>query len=317
MDGKPRILLNSPSLKGLRRRLDESFETVALWEYPDIAALRAAPGGVPRAMLAGGGVRRRHFDELPGLELIVSFGSGYDGIDLELARERGIQVANCPGANSADVADHALALMLSLVKNVISGDRLVRDGGWTAAHRGGVSGSLRGLKVGVLGLGTIGRLAADRLKAFGCDIAWWGPRPKETPYRRAEGLLALATESDVLLVTLRADHGNTGVIDQAVIEALGPRGCLINVARGLAVDEDALIAALKDGRLGCAGLDVFESEPTPAARWAEVPNVVLTPHSGGNTRAALLATLDLAKANFDAFFAGRPILTPVPEMADG
>ena len=308
--GKPAILLNNASLKGLRRRLDEEFETVALWDYPDAETL-VRERGSPRAMLASGGVRRRLIEALPGLELIVSYGSGYDGIDVALARERNIQVANCPGVNSADVADHGLALMLALVKGVTSGDRLVRSGGWTPAFRGPVNGSLKEMKVGVLGLGAIGLAVAQHLRVFGCEVAWWGPRPKETPFRRADSLLDLARESDALFVTLRADRTNEQIVDGPVIEALGPRGMLINVARGSAVDEDALIAALKDGRLGGAGGDVFAQEPTPPERWAEVPNLVLTPHSGGNTRASLLAALDLAKANFRAFFAGEPILTPV------
>ena len=308
--GKPAILLNNASLKGLRRRLDEEFETVALWDYPDAEAL-VRERGSPRAMLASGRVRRRLIDALPGLELIVSYGSGYDGIDVALARERNIQVANCPGVNSADVADHGLALMLALVKGVTSGDRLVRDGGWTPAFRGPVNGSLKEMKVGVLGLGAIGLAVAERLRAFGCEVAWWGPRPKETPFRRAASLLDLARESDALFVTLRADRTNEKIVDGPVIEALGPRGMLINVARGSAVDEDALIAALKDGRLGGAGLDVFAQEPSAPVRLAEVPNHELYPHSGGNTRASQLAALDLAKANFRAFFAGEPILTPV------
>lgn len=311
MSPRPAILLNNPSLKGLRRRLDEEFETVALWDYPDAAALVQALGGSPRAMLAGGGVRRRHMEALAGLELIVSLGTGYDGIDLSLARQRNIQIANCPGVNSADVADHAIALMLALVKGILSGDSLVRGGGWTAANRGPANGSLKDLKVGVLGLGAIGSGVADRLRGFGCDIAWWGPRPKDSAHRRAASLLDLARESDVLFVTLRADRTNEGVVDRAVIDALGPRGLLINVARGSAVDEDALIAALTEGRLAGAGLDVFAQEPTPGERWLDVPNVVLTPHSGGNTRASLLAAVELAKANFRAFFAGQPILTPV------
>ena len=307
---KPAILLNNASLKGLRRRLDEEFETVALWDYPDAEAL-VRERGSPRAMLASGGVRRRLIDALPGLELIVSYGSGYDGIDVALARERNIQVANCPGVNSADVADHGLALMLALVKGVTSGDRLVRSGGWTPAFRGPVNGSLKEMKVGVLGLGAIGLAVAERLRAFGCEVE----KASGAAERRLLGARPppgdLARESDALFVTLRADRTNEKIVDGPVIEALGPRGMLINVARGSAVDEDALIAALKDGRLGGAGHDVIAQEPTPPERWAEVPNLVLTPHSGGNTRASLLAALDLAKANFRAFFAGEPILTPV------
>ena len=146
---------------------------------------------------------------------------------------------------------------------------------------------------------------------MGCPVAWWGPRAKDSPWPRAESLLALARDSDVLVVACRADETNRGLISAAVIEALGPNGVLVNVARGSLVNEDALIDALKAGRLGQAALDVFETEPTPAARWADVPNLLLTPHTGGATSEAVQGMLVLLMRNLAAAVAGEPLVTPV------
>ena len=144
-------------------------------------------------------------------------------------------------------------------------------------------------------------------------VSWWGPREKDAAWPRAASLLALARGSDVLVVCCRADDGNVGLISREVIEALGPQGLLVNVARGQLVDEAALIAALKDGRLGQAALDVFEEEPTAAARWADVPNTVLTPHTAGATTEAVHGMLALLMENLAAAFAREPLKTPVPE----
>ncbi|MFP5296840.1 MAG: NAD(P)-dependent oxidoreductase, partial [Alphaproteobacteria bacterium] len=140
---------------------------------------------------------------------------------------------------------------------------------------------------------------------------WWGPREKEAPWPRASTLLELARDSDVLVVACRADESNRGLISREVIEALGPQGLLVNVARGQLVDEDALIAALRAGRLGQAALDVFEDEPTDPARWADVPNTVLTPHTGGATTEAVQGMLMLLLENLQAAFSGAPLKTPV------
>jgi lactate dehydrogenase-like 2-hydroxyacid dehydrogenase len=142
-------------------------------------------------------------------------------------------------------------------------------------------------------------------------VRWWGPREKASPWTRSESLQELARDSDILVVACKADESNRGLISGAVIEALGPQGLLVNVARGQLVDETALIAALKDGRLGQAALDVFEEEPTPAERWADVPNTVLTPHTGGATTEAVQGMLMLLIQNLRAAFAGEPLVTPV------
>jgi lactate dehydrogenase-like 2-hydroxyacid dehydrogenase len=144
------------------------------------------------------------------------------------------------------------------------------------------------------------------------SVSWWGPRDKAAPWPRAASLVDLAKASDILVVACRADDDNKGLISREVVEALGPDGLLVNVARGRLVDEDALIAALKSGRLGGAALDVFEPEPTDPARWADLPDVVLTPHTGGATTQAVQAMLMLLLQNLDAGLNGRPLVTPVP-----
>ena len=161
------------------------------------------------------------------------------------------------------------------------------------------------------GLGHIGAAVARRAETFRLQVSWWGPREKAAPWLRAADLLTLANESDILVVACRADASNRGLISRQVIEAVGPAGLIVNVARGSVVDEDALIAALKDGRLWRAGLDVFAEEPTPPARWADVPNAVLTPHAAGASTDSVPRLVAQAVENVHCFLAGRPLLSPV------
>ena len=158
---------------------------------------------------------------------------------------------------------------------------------------------------------------ARRCEAFDLTVSWWGPRAKpDAPWPRAADLVSLARDSDILVVAARATPENRGLISQDVIEALGQEGLLVNVSRGQVVDEDALIAALADGRLGMAALDVFAEEPTPAARWAAVPNVVLTPHTAGATSAAVPKMAAMTRENLLRFFGGEPLLTPVTAVVE-
>lgn len=250
---------------------------------------------------------------LPKLKLIACVSVGYDGVDVPWCRSHGIEVTHARGLNAEDVADHAVGLMIAGWRNIVAGDRMVRDGRWNNADRMGPRPGLRGKRVGIMGLGHIGEAVAKRAEAFGMTVAWWGPNPKpDAGWPRAESLVALATESDILVIACRADASNRKAVSAEVIEAVGARGMIVNVARGSIVDEDALIAALKDKRLGRAGLDVFEEEPTPADRWADVPNVVLTPHSAGGTVDSLPLMLGQTYDNLRQFFAGEPLLSPVP-----
>jgi phosphoglycerate dehydrogenase-like enzyme len=244
-------------------------------------------------------------DLYPNLALLVSIGAGYDGIDQAAARARGIEIRSGVGANADDVADLAVALFLAATREILFNDTKIKTGGWRGRELRPIR-SVRDHKVGIVGLGNIGRATADRLKAFGCPIAWTGPRPKpgvDLPY--VPSLLELARSSDALVVAAPLDDTTRRAVNREVIEALGPQGLLVNVARGGVVDEDELIGALRDGRLGGAALDVFQEEPTPAERWRDVPNTILTPHVGGVTFGGMSKVFDRAAENVANFLAGR------------
>lgn len=302
-----KFVATSPVLMGLQRFMPEDVTLVGLEvgapAREDITALVA---------IGGAGLTERVFETLPKLRLIQTFGAGYDGIDVKAMRARGVTVANCPGVNNEDVADSAVGIFIALVRDIVGGHERVVSGRWERGERGGIRPSLRQLKAGIAGMGAIGQSIARRLPGFGMEVAWWGPNAKpDLPYPRAATLLELARDCDALFVAVRADEGSRGLIDAGIIEAIGPKGYLVNVSRGFTVDEDALIAALKDGRIGGAALDVFAHEPTPAARWAGVPNMVLSPHMAGGGRGAMEAQTRLVIENLMLHFAGQPVKTPV------
>jgi lactate dehydrogenase-like 2-hydroxyacid dehydrogenase len=255
-----------------------------------------------RAMLTSGPqpVQQDLIEQLPALQYICCLGSGYEGVDVAYARKKGIAVSNSASITAEDVADQMLAITLGIYCQVPALDKAVREGRWSKPIRP----SLRDLKVGIVGLGAIGSAVAKRISAFGCEIRWHGPRPKDTPYAYCASLVSLAEWADFLLVTARADQSNRHLIDAEIIAALGPEGFIANVSRGTIIDEDALLAALRAGRLGGAALDVFESEPTPAGRWEGISNAVLSPHVGGFTSGVRSGISRLVRSNMRAFFAG-------------
>lgn len=308
MTQRPHVLILSPALGLLTPVLEGAFTVHRLWEHPPVEAQVLI-----RAVVALGEepLDTAVLQRLVNLNHVACFTSGYDGIDLDWCRERGLVVTHAPAVNHEDVADHALGLMLAVVRRLVDGDRAVRTGDWVRERRL-ITPSMRGRRIGIVGLGAIGEALARRVEAMGCVVSWWGPRDKPgAAWPRAGSLRELAAESDVMVVACRAEAANRGLISGAVIEALGPEGVLINVARGSLVDEDALIAALTAGRLGGAGLDVFETEPTPASRWAGVPNVVLTPHTAGATDSAVQGMLILLMRNLVAVASGDGPVTPV------
>lgn len=262
--------------------------------------------GRVRVMVTGGmaPVPPALLDRLPALELIVAIGAGHNGIDLAECRKRGIRVTSSIGVNAPDVADVAVGSLIALVRDIVVGDRLVRNGGWEV-RRVVPTRSLSSLRVGIFGLGSIGREVALRLAAFGCDLAWYGPNPKDVPWPRAGSLLELARDCDALVVAAPLGPQTEGAVSREVLEALGPSGYLVNVGRGGLVDEDALIAMLRDGGLAGAALDVFVDEPTPPERWRDIPNTVLTPHLGGVTHSALRGVLVRAGENAKRGLAGQ------------
>lgn len=307
MTQRPAILIMQRHLAPLSAFLEDAYDVYRFWEGPPVEAADDI-----RVLVVAGEFEldKGLIERLPNLSLIACFTSGYDGIDVDWCAARGLPVTHAPGVNHEDVADHAIGLMLAARRQIVSGDRQLRAGGWTPESKT-ITGSLGGRTLGVVGLGLIGEAVARRAEAMRMSVHWWAPRDKPAAWPRADSLVELARAADVLIVACRADETNRGLISREVIEALGPSGLLVNVARGQLVDEDALIQALKDGRLGAAALDVFETEPTDAARWADAPNTVLTPHTAGATTEAVQGMLALLLGNLQAHFAGEPLKTPV------
>jgi len=258
------------------------------------------------------GFSRQTLDALPDLKAIVCFGVGVDGIDLAYCQERGIAVSNGPNINNEDVADVAMGLIISVARAFTQGERVLREGQWRPPLAVPPQRRLSGRKLGIVGMGAIGQALALRAQGFGLDIKWFGPRAKaDVAYPYEPDLIQLARWADIVAICARGDKSTERLIDARVIEALGSDGLLVNVSRGSVIDEDALIAALKAGKLGGAGLDVFQEEPTPADRWRDVPNTTLTPHLGGGTREALYAGSQNVMENLRRAIAGEPLLTPV------
>jgi len=252
-----------------------------------------------------------YLETLPNLRLIACVSVGYDGVDVAWCRARGIEVTHAEGLNAEDVADHAIGLLLAAWRNIPGLDRTVREGRWRQEDRIGSQPSLGGRTLGIVGLGHIGEAVARRAEALRLQVRWWGPREKEAPWPRSESLIELAKASDILVVACRADATNRGLISAEVIEAVGPAGLIVNVARGQVIDEPALRAALQDGRLWRAALDVFVQEPTPAELWADAPNAVLTPHVAGSSNEAVPLMVAQAIDNVQRMLAGEPLASPV------
>ena len=251
---------------------------------------------------------------LPLLEIVAVHGVGVDAVDVAALAARGIAVTNTPDVLTEDVADLALALLLAVARRVPVLDRYVRAGSWEARLPLAPGRALGGKTAGIVGLGRIGRAVARRLDAFGMQVRYFQRSKAELPYPRSASLLDLARESDYLIVCAPGGPDTRGMIDAAVLDALGPAGTLVNVARGSLVDEQALAAALQEGRVGAAALDVFADEPHVPDALKSLDNVVLTPHVGSFTMEARTAMGRLAIANLLAHFAGEPLPTPVARL---
>lgn len=306
------ILIVDRGLAFLEDRL-AGYEVHRLWDHADPIAF-AARAPFIRVIVTLGSARLDPalVEALAGLGLIACLASGYEGIDVAHARARGVEVTHSASVNADDVADYAVAMILALTRGVVVGDAWVRAGRW-GGERLAAPRAVGQLNMGIVGLGTIGAAIARRLEVFGPRIAWWGRRDRpDLPWSRIGSLAELASWSDVLVVAARADASNRKMIDAPILAALGSEGLLVNVSRGSILDEDALIDALRAGRLGGAALDVFEEEPTPPARWANVPNTILSPHMAGTTTRTGSMMTGLLLENIRCFFEGQPLKTPVP-----
>jgi lactate dehydrogenase-like 2-hydroxyacid dehydrogenase len=309
---KPVLLVLIPMWPAAVEQLAERFE-VLLATTPAQAetAIRAHASRI-RIVLTNGttGLSAEQINGLPQLTFAGALGVGYENIAIDHARARGVTLANGAGTNDDSVADHAMALLLATVRAIPTFDQACRQGVWRDALP--MRPQLAGKTLGLLGLGTIGRKIAKRGAAFDMAVGYHSRSHRvDVAYRHFDSVDALAQWCDVLVVAVPGGPGTVHLVDAEVLEALGPGGVLVNIARGSVVDTAALAHALREGRLGGAGLDVYESEPAPPIELFDLPNVVLTPHVAGSSPEAKQATLENFLDNVTLHFDGRPVRTPI------
>jgi lactate dehydrogenase-like 2-hydroxyacid dehydrogenase len=307
-----KVLIFSRFPKALMVRIGQRFELMdAAGKRPNevFSADELAP---VRAMITAGGtpLGADMMDMMPKLGAIVCYGTGYDGVDLAAAAKRNISVGHSPGANASSVADIAVTLMLAAVRRLPVADDYVRGGSWAAAKPSPMmrpQNGMRGRKVGVYGMGEIGRKIAARAAAFETEVGYFSRSRREVPYRYFDSLEALAEWCSVLVVAVRAGDDTRHAVNADILKRLGEDGYVVNIARGSVIDQEALIAALAGKTIAGAGLDVYAKEPHAPDALTAFPNVVLTPHIGGHTLESHVAMQDCVMANLEAFFAGKPL----------
>jgi len=311
-----KVLVYSRFPKALMLRIGERFELMdAAGKRPD-EVFSAEQLSSVRAMITAGStpLGGDMMDLMPKLAAIICYGTGYDGLDLAAAAQRAIAVGNSPGANAASVADIAVTLMLAATRRLLPADNYVRSGDWVATKP---SPLMRpqpgnpGRRVGVYGMGEIGRKIAARVAAFECEVAYFSRSKHDVPYQYLPSLEALAEWCSVLMIAVRAGADTHHVVDANILRKLGKDGCVVNISRGSVIDQAALVAALADQTIAGAGLDVYEKEPHAPDALTALPNVVLTPHIGGHTVESHIAMQNCVIANLDAFFVGKPLPHPV------
>jgi lactate dehydrogenase-like 2-hydroxyacid dehydrogenase len=308
-----RILQVGPLKPSLAATLAERYDALALPDDDTRAAFLSEHGPAIGAVVTTGrtGVPAELMAQLPSLGAILNFGVGYDTTDVEAAAERGVLVANTPDVLTDCVADTAIGLTIDTLRGLSAADRFVRRGDWPRAGYP-LTRKVSGSRVGILGLGRIGRAIATRFEAFGCPISYHSRR--EVPgsrYTYAATPAALAADVDVLVVATSGGSGTQHLVDRTVLEALGPEAYLINIARGSVVDQDALVELLVAGDIAGAGLDVYTDEPTVPTELMDLDNVVLLPHLASGTVETRAAMEQLTLDNLDRWLADGTVLTPV------
>jgi len=312
---KPNILMIGPYPEWDMVELEAQFEVHKLYEAPDREAFLAQRGADIRGIATRGelGASADLICQLPKLEIISVYGVGYDAVNLDAARARGIRVTNTPDVLTNDVADLGIGMMLVQSRGIIGAETWVKDGSWAAKGLYPLKRRVWGRKAGVLGLGRIGFEVVKRLKGFDMDIAYSDVSAKD--FAKDMTFIAdpveLADRSDFLFVTLAASAVTRHIVSKPVIEALGPEGMLINISRASNIDEDALLDALESGKLGSAALDVFEGEPKLNPRFLTLDNVLLQPHHASGTIETRKAMGKLVRDNLACHFAGQTLPTPV------
>ncbi|WP_316861378.1 2-hydroxyacid dehydrogenase [uncultured Cohaesibacter sp.] len=311
---KPAILSIAPLVPDCQKQLEATYDVHRYDLSEDKDGLVASIGEQIKAVVTNGGrgIARDLIERLPNLGVVTSSGVGYDPIDVTACNERSIKVTNTPDVLTDDVADLTIALLLATRRNLIVGDAYVRNGKWGEKGPFTLTSSIKGKRIGIAGLGRIGRAIASRLEPMKPELGYWGRNPQSgIDYHYESDLLALAEWSDILIASMPGGAATQGVVSEKVLEAIGPKGSFINIARGSVVDEKALIATLGDGRLGSAGLDVFLNEPNPDPAFRALGNVVLHPHNASGTMETRGAMSQLVLDNLAAHFAGKPLITPV------
>ncbi len=310
---RPHIIQIAPMLGSVESELEAAYEVHRLWQAPDRAAFLREVGPKIRAVATDGhfGIPADVLAATPALEIVSSYGVGYDGIDTAACKARGVRVTNTPDVLNDAVAEITLGLMIALARRIPQSDAFVRRGEWDKGNFG-LTGELTGRHAGILGLGRIGKEIARRLVAMKMKVSYHG-RSKQAhePYDYYADLTEMARDVDWLVVIAPGSAETSGIVSRQVMEALGADGALVNVARGSLVDQDAMLELLSSGGLGGAALDVFVDEPRVPEGFRSLDNVVLSPHQGSATHKTRGAMGDLVVRNLAAHFAGNPLLTPV------
>lgn len=312
---QPALLVLNFNTEAHLRQMAQAFPSFELLYAPDAAQCEAAiaeHGTRIQAVLTIGsiGLSAAQMQRMPALRLVCALGAGYENIDVAHAQAHGIAVGNGAGTNDDCVADHAMGLLIASVRGLVRLDRATRDGVWRTAMP--LPPNVSHKRLGILGMGAIGAKIAQRALGFEMEIGYHNRSPRSgLPHRYFGDLLSLALWADVLVVATPGGPGTRHLVNAQVLDALGPQGHLVNIARGSVVDTAALAAALREGRLAGAGLDVYESEPAPPAELLDLDAVVLTPHVGGWSPEAVQASVDRFIANMRCHLEGRPLVSPV------
>jgi lactate dehydrogenase-like 2-hydroxyacid dehydrogenase len=304
-------------MPSLAETLRTTYDAPVLPDGPEREGFLTEHGAKVEVAVTSGrfGVGTDVMEALPSLGAVINFGVGYDTTDIETARRRGILVSNTPDVLTDCVADAALGLTIDLLRGLGAAERFVRRGDWATGATFPLTRKVTGKRVGVLGLGRIGRAIAARFEAFDCPISYHSRREVEgTTYSYAASPAELAASVDILVVATSGGADTAQLVDRAVLEALGPDGWLVNIARGSVVDEVALVDLLTSGGLAGAGLDVFAAEPRVPEALLGLDNVVLLPHLGSGTVETRAAMAQLTLDNLASFLADGTVLTPVPEV---
>jgi hydroxypyruvate reductase len=307
-----KVLVYSRFPKALMLRIGARYELLDAAGKPPNEKFSAEQLLDIRAMITAGGTALggNMMDMMPKLRAIVCYGTGYDGVDLAAVAQRGIALGHSPGANAASVADIAVTLMLAATRRLLVADDYVRSGSWAAAKPSPMmrpQAGMPGRKIGVYGMGEIGRKIAARVASFETEVGYFSRSKPDVPYRYFPTLEALAEWCSVLMIAVRAGRDTHHAVDAKILNKLGKDGYVVNIARGSVIDQQALITALTDQTIAGAGLDVYAREPHAPDALTALPNVVLSPHIGGHTLESHVAMQNCVMANLEAYFAGKPL----------